>query len=111
MSEARYPTLRERVTDFVTSELQVSVEDIYSRRRAQDLVTARALFVWLLRTYQLPLPEYATIGRWIGKHHSSVMNLYDIAHKRRLEDPQFEELCRKFAASLLRSGEAPRACG
>lgn len=68
--------------------------------RARPVVKARALIIWGLRRLRPDL-SYTAIGRMMGRHHSTIVDLHQVAISRRLNDPVFAQACHSlvFAAT------------
>ena len=58
--------------------------------RGRPVTKARALIVWGLRRLRPDL-SYNAIGRMLERHHSSIVNLHQVAISRRLNDPVFAQ--------------------
>jgi chromosomal replication initiation ATPase DnaA len=61
------------VLQIVSEITQVFQDDIISHKRNREMVTARALFCYICRVKMKKSLKY--IGRFINRHHSSVINL------------------------------------
>jgi chromosomal replication initiation ATPase DnaA len=61
------------VLDIVSGITGVFQDDIISHKRYREMVTARALFCYICRVKMNKSLNY--IGRYINRHHSSVINL------------------------------------
>ena len=73
-----------------------SVEEngILSHRRAERLVDARALVVWMLRAIPSSPMSYPKIGRALGgRDHSTIIELHRRAIRLRLADETFSRCC------------------
>lgn len=103
------PSFRDRAVKFVLEWFDITVEDLVAHRRQRHLVHARAMFVWLTRTYR---PEVSTtvIGRWIDRDHSTVLHLHLKAVALRTADRRFDRGCEQFAALYRTTMEVPYAC-
>lgn len=105
------PLIAELAFQFVEKTTGVSHMLLTSPRRQAELVQARALFVWIVRTYR-PTASYPMIGRWLGgRDHSTIMHLATKAADLRLRDPEFDKLCERFAAEFRHHHRSdPYAC-
>ena len=61
------------ILDIVSGITGVFQDDIISHKRNREMVTARALFCYICRVKMNKPLNY--IGRFINRHHSSVINL------------------------------------
>lgn len=67
---------------------------LFSRRRAERLVQARALATWILRTDPAGAISYPKIGRALGgRDHAGIINLHRMAIRLRLEGGEFARTC------------------
>lgn len=85
---------------FVSAELGVSEIDLFSHRRPAPLVEARALFVWIVKTYGPPDISYPEIARMMGgRDHTTVLHLWREKIPQLLDrQAGFVALTAKFAA-------------
>lgn len=105
----RIPDLRRRATEFVIEEMGVSHNDLISARRPSHLVAARALFVWIVRTYGPEFLSFPTIGKWLGgRDHTTVLHSWKhTVPLLREHDPDFLLLCDRFAEQMAKELEVP----
>lgn len=89
------PSLRDIAMGHVLASYDIDQSELISHRRAQHLVNARALFVWIMKTHR-PKVSYPTLGRWLDRDHSSVIAMHRRAILLRLSDAQFKEWCDDF---------------
>lgn len=83
--------------------------DIVSERRQQEMVRARALVTWVLRTVPVRPMSYPKIGRALGgRDHTSIMHLHQVAIRRRLEDEAFRRSCEAICLHFGLSRRIPR---
>lgn len=83
---------------FVCLLWDVEQNDMFSHRRAERLVHARALVVWMLRTDPAGAVSYPKIGRALGnRDHTTIINLHRMAIRLRLESAQFAQACAEIA--------------
>jgi chromosomal replication initiation ATPase DnaA len=103
----RISGLRDAALLFVTSEMGVSYMDLVSKRRPAHLVAARALFVWIVKSFGPEWLSFPTIGNWLGgRDHSTIIHLFrNVAPRLRERDPDFLLLCDKFVADAARTLE------
>lgn len=79
---------------FVCALWDVDQNALFSRRRADRLVQARALVTWILRTDPAGAISYPKIGRALGgRDHSAIINLHRMAIRLRLEGGEFARTC------------------
>jgi chromosomal replication initiation ATPase DnaA len=62
-----------QVLQIVSEVTNVLQDDILSKKRQRDIVTARALFCYICRVNMKKSLKY--IGSYLNRHHSSVINL------------------------------------
>lgn len=82
----------ERVIAFVCQFYRIEATAFFAHRRADELVAARALVVWLLRQVPAQPMNYCQIGRAIERHRTSVMNLHKEVIRLRLQDRAFKRV-------------------
>jgi chromosomal replication initiator protein len=95
----RAEVLRTTALMYVKRELGVSVVDLVSRRRQAELVRARALFVWIVRSHNPADPvSYPTIAAWLGgRDHTTIMHAFrTTAPQLRQRSMRFRVLCEAF---------------
>ena len=78
----------EKIISKVSQKYSVSVEDIYSKKRASNITNARHICVYLMR--KLSDMAYMKIAKVFSKDHSSIMHSYktienEIQHNTQLE--------------------------
>ena len=82
----------ERVIAFVCRFYRIDETAFFAHRRADDLVAARALVVWLLRQVPAQPMNYCQIGRAIERDRTSVMHLHKHVIVLRLQDRAFKRV-------------------
>lgn len=76
--ENEFPDLAQAVIDAVG--LKQNLKDLFGPCRMQEYVTVRAAMIFASRKrYKTP---YATLGRWLGRNHASVMHLEQVFLRR-----------------------------
>lgn len=111
------PSLKERAAAFVETYTGIDRTDLISHRRQQDLVRARALFVWCVR-WSRPETTYSTIGVWLRRDPSSILHLAQKAENLIMRDARkagdrdrvFARLCGDWKATERARMEVPHAC-
>lgn len=97
-----------RVIAFVCRFYRVEETAFFSRRMAEELVSARALVVWLLRQVPAQPMNYCQIGRAIERDRTSVMHLHKEVIRLRLQDRAFKRVAEAmrfhFQHSLSETG-------
>lgn len=78
----------DKVFEMVSERYGVSVEDILSPKRNQDIVYARHIVLYYMRT--LLDMTYPTIGKKMNMHHSTVMSAIEKLEGKIKNDPSFE---------------------
>lgn len=74
--------------------------EIIGKDDLPDLIAARALVVWLLRSVGPPA-SYPEIGRALGgRHHTTIIHLHQRAIALRLRDRLFGDACRAVIARI-----------
>lgn len=98
----RIAELRSRATAFVLEQTGVSYTDLISPRRQAHLIAARALFVWIVKTYGPEFLSSPTIGKWLGgRDHTTILHAWTkTVPLLRERDPDFLLLCDQFTAQL-----------
>lgn len=81
-----------RVIAFVCHFYRIDEVAFHSHRRGDDLVAARALVVWLLRSITAQPMNYCQIGRAIERDRTSVMHLHKKVIALRLQDRRFRRV-------------------
>lgn len=99
-----------KVLLFALAEFGISPNDFFSSRRADELVKARALFVWALRTIGRPASYPELAGLLEKRDHSTAINLHQKAILLRLADPTFAAACRRLLTAFATNPEATHAC-
>lgn len=86
------------VLEVVAKETSVTVEDIISKTRVQNIAEARQLFCHVIRErYGIP---FAKIGKLINRDHATILHSIK-AHKNRHDvDKQYRELTRNVFVSI-----------
>ncbi|QPL39363.1 hypothetical protein IT881_15085 [Erythrobacter sp. A30-3] len=109
MSDHADQLMSARAFAFVSDHLGVTPKELKSKSRVASLVTARALFVWIIRTYR-STASYPEIGRMLGdRDHTTIMHLWTKACMLTERDPDFRLLSERFAAEE-RHGGGLHAC-
>ncbi len=93
---------------YAQDSLEVSVAEICSHRRQRHLVHARALFVWIAKTFGPDWMSYPIIAFWLGDRcHTSILHMNrEIVADLRKNDPNFLRLCDRFAEEFQQQKEA-----
>ncbi|MCX7284377.1 MAG: hypothetical protein NTX28_10090 [Novosphingobium sp.] len=81
-----------RVIAFVCLFYRIEEAAFFAHRRADELVAARALVVWLLRQVPAQPMNYCQIGRAIERDRTSVMHLHKHVIRLRLQDRAFKRV-------------------
>lgn len=81
-----------RVITFVCRFYRIEEAAFFAHRRADELVAARALVVWLLRQVPAQPMNYCQIGRAIERDRTSVMNLHKTVIGLRLQNRAFRRV-------------------
>lgn len=81
-----------RVIAFVCQFYRIEETAFFSHRKAAELVAARALVVWLLRTVPAQPMNYCQIGRAIERDRTTVMHLRKHVIVLRLQDRSFKRV-------------------
>ncbi len=81
-----------RVIAFVCQFYRIEETAFFAHRRADELVAARALVVWLLRQVPAQPMNYCEIGRAIERDRTSVMHLHKTVIELRLQDRAFKRV-------------------
>lgn len=81
-----------RVIAFVCQFYRIDECAFFSHRKASELVAARALVVWLLRSVPAEPMNYCQIGRAIDRDRTSVMHLHNTVIGLRLQDRTFKRV-------------------
>jgi len=99
--------LRSRAFAFVVRETGLSYVEICSHRRSSHLVAARALIVWIARTYGPEFLSFPELGRWLGgRDHTTIMHMWNVVVPRlRAHDADFRLLCERFAGQAAMQPE------
>jgi len=94
----------EAALEFVTRETAVTEMELFGHRRHVHLVEARALFVWIVKTYTPGEISYPAIARHMGERdHTTIMHLWrNKIPQLLLRDVGFRALCAKFAGEVHR---------
>lgn len=101
------PPLEERALEFAIRATGVTEMELFGQRRQAHLVRARALFVWIVRTYALGESSYSAIARTMGgRDHTTIRHLWLNRVPKLLErDPHFRAMTERFAAEASQSKE------
>lgn len=84
------PITIEKVVEEVSRTYGVSKEDIFSKRKTQEIVYARQVSMYIVREIsQLP---YKAIGKMFGKDHSTVLYTIDRVEKKLAANEQQKRL-------------------
>ena len=91
---------------YVKQNTGVDAALLSSASQKSEVVHARALFVWIVKTFGPANLSYPTIARWIDKNHTSIMNQWsEIVPRLRDTDADFAALCGGFAEFALQERE------
>ena len=101
--------LRSHIVRFALAHYDVTLDEVLSSTRVRHVVHARAMIVWLARTYR-PQAGFVSIGRWLGKPHQTAGDLYQTGHRLHCECPHFARGAEDFAAEYRTTMEVPYAC-
>ncbi len=89
MSTEAPPTFAtDKIFEMVCSRYGVSVEDVMSQKRNQDIVHARHIVLYYMR--KLLDMTFPNIGKTMNMHHSTVMAAIEKLDGKMKEDPSFE---------------------
>lgn len=104
MSTELPPTFAtDKIFEMVCSRYGVSVEDVMSQKRNQDIVHARHIVLYYMRTIlDMTFPN---IGKNMNMHHSTVMAAIEKIDGRMKEDPSFEMEITELGKEIKRSIE------
>jgi chromosomal replication initiation ATPase DnaA len=91
------PTLR-RIAEEVCAEHGFPISRLLSDYRRQPEVRWRQEFMW--RAYQTGLFSYPTIGRFLGKDHTSVVHGVRAHAERLASEPHSAPACQPFQLAL-----------
>ena len=98
--------LKQLAFSFVTTETDVSGRELLGRRRPKHLVEARAMFVWICKTFGPADISYPTIGGWLNKNHASVMYLWrEVVPDLFERSAAFQASCWRFPKFAARAQE------
>lgn len=91
---------------FVERETGLTSAQLRSSRRSANFTAARALLVWIARTYCPAEASYPRIGRWLEKDHTSILHLWnEIVPRLRTNDANFTVRCARFAEFAAKAKE------
>lgn len=93
----------DKIFEIICSRYGVSVEDVLSQKRNQDIVHARHIILYFMRTI-LDM-TFPSIGKKMNMHHSTVMSAIQKMEGRIKEDPSFELEIREMGEELQREIE------
>lgn len=109
------------IVAMVSNRLGVKREEIYARRRARDVLHARYIAIWLLRT-ETPAGARSLpwIGSQFGRDHTSILNALRKVDDWRQYSPAFRlksdkvredvrQMLRMRRAHMLEAGSQPAA--
>lgn len=82
----------------------VTIDDLRSNCRHNDLVEARALVAWALRSLGRPR-SYRQIGAELNRDQSSINHLHHKAIELRLRNEDFDKVCRGIGERWMQAGE------
>jgi chromosomal replication initiation ATPase DnaA len=99
------------VITFVCRFYRIEEAAFFAHRRADELVSARALVVWLLRTVPAQPMNYCQIGRAIERHRTDVMHLHKTVIALRLQDRAFKRVAEAMRFHFQQSAKAPGHTG
>ncbi|MEA3264156.1 MAG: helix-turn-helix domain-containing protein [Pseudomonadota bacterium] len=85
----------DQAIDLVEAVFGVTRAMVMGGGRARTVTKARALIVWGLRRLRPDL-SYAAIGRLMERHHSTIVELHQIAIARRLACKEFDRACHRL---------------
>jgi chromosomal replication initiation ATPase DnaA len=101
---------RQLAIEFVMTKYEMSIDLLQSKRRSHELAEARALLVWIAKTYR-PQISYPTIGRWLGgMNHSSLIEAHQRANEALQKSRSFARHCEEFAQIMRHRMEVPHGC-
>ncbi len=101
--------VRELALEFVIRETGLRHAALVCRRRSTDLVRARALFVWIVKTYGPADLSYTRIGKWLNKDHSSICHLWhEVIPRLQARDLDFVSQFVRFPAFVEQASEPPQ---
>lgn len=110
LEEAVDDGMRQLAMEFVTKKYAISTALLQSNRRSHELAEARALLVWIVKTYR-PQISYPTIGRWLGgMNHTSLIAAHRRANEARAKRTYFARYCEEFAQIMRHRREVPYGC-
>lgn len=101
--------LRSAIIQFAVRFYDVTLEDVLSPAKQRHVVHAKAMVVWLAKTYR-PMATFAQIGTWLGKPHQNVCNLYELGQHLSVGCRHFVRGADEFAALYRTTMEVPYAC-
>lgn len=101
--------LRSQIIQFALNHYDVTLDEVLSTSHKRHIVHARALIVWLARTYR-PTATFLQIGAWLGRSMHHGRSLYLIGHRLRSECRHFDRAAEQFAAIYRTTMEVPYAC-
>lgn len=98
------PPIEDIAMDYVADRCGVTPHALKSARNEERLIDARALFVFLMRSYADGV-SYPIIARHLDRNHVDAINLHTRAVALRMLDPGFKDKCRDFAHLLRTKGD------
>lgn len=101
--------LRSQITQFALNHYDVALDEVLSNSHKRHIVHARAMLVWLARTYR-PTATYRQISDWLGKSPYHGRALYLTGHRLHSECRHFQRGAEDFAALYRTTMEVPYAC-
>lgn len=101
--------LRSTIIQFALNHYDVTLDEVLAAGQKRHVSHARAMIVWLARTYR-PNATYGQIAGWLGKsmHHGRA--LYLTGHRLNSECRHFSRGAEDFAALYRTTMEVPYAC-
>lgn len=98
--EREDPLTIDEVISEVSRTFGVSKEDIFSKRKTQEVVYARQVSMYIIR--EISQMKYKEIGRLFGKDHSTVLYTIDKVKKKLEQNEQQRNLVEDIIKNLQR---------
>lgn len=98
--EREDPLTIDEVIAEVSRTFGVSKEDIFSKRKTQEIVYARQVSMYIIR--EISQMKYKEIGRLFGKDHSTVLYTIDKVKKNLEQNEQQRNLVEDIIKNLQR---------
>ncbi len=98
--EREDPLTIDEVISEVSRTFGVSKEDIFSKRKTQEIVYARQVSMYIIR--EISQMKYKEIGRLFGKDHSTVLYTIDKVKKKLEQNEQQRNLVEDIIKNLQR---------